>query len=1119
MPDDRPDAVPAAARDRVGRLAMRAVGRLVTFTSEREAGTATLLFLYLFLVLGALLVLKPVGSALFLDAVGAKDLPILYVLVAAVSGVVALGYGRLAGRLSIDRLVFGTNIVLIGCLVAFYLIFSSKFTPQGLYYAFYVWVNLFGILTSTQFWLLANEAFTPRQAKRLFGFVGAGGILGGIVGGWLAKFLAETVGAESLLLLCAGALFGCIALLSRLRLRRPLVVGARRRGPAPGPAVPGWKLVAGSPYLRLIGGLIFIGVVVVALAEYELSALAAATFEGREELTAFLGSYYATLNLVSLVIQLVVTGRLIRRFGVGWALALQPLALLMGGVVLLASPVLWAAMVFKGADGAFKHSVNRSASELLYLPLPMEIKGRAKTFIDIFVTRLGEGAGGLVLLGITVVYPLSVRSVTAVALGFSLIWLFIAWKLRGAYTEAFRAVLADHEGPAPADPLSTGEPLTRAALVAALTSEDEIQVGRALTILERLGDNLRLFTPQLALLLGHDAPAVRSRALDVLRLARAIRLLPAVRPLLIDPAQPVRAAAARFLAVHDHDAAIAGLGAAIDPLLTDDDPDVRTAGIALAARDPAHLDSARAALVGLIGDDSLSARLAATDAFLLLLPESPLRELLPTLLIDHDPRVVRAAIDAVGSGSDPRYLPLLISLLGLRPFRRGAVRALRCYEADALVPLRAALLDERLTVAHRLEIPKVLERIGSRAAADLLLGAVPPLERSRLRQGAIRGLNRLREHHPEVTLDGRRVERALLYEARQLFLHSTRLAPVAAGQGRDSLPAVALREHMDGARERMSRLLGLIYPARDILNAYRAAQSRQAFVRESALEYFDALLPEGGIRSVMLPLLADDSGAQALARAAEHLFGFPQLTLDEALLDLARSGEPWLRIVAAKAAAAAGLSPPPVEALDPTAASDRLLASLTAELVALTELDPARFTADAFPEPALLTVARWAARTVRARPDLTEGAMSTTAADRPPMTLLERVAFLRRVPLFSRISTENLADIGQIAEEVEYRAGTVLVGEGDAVAGLWIVVSGALELEGAQTDRPATVRPSESFGELLVIDRDPSPVTVVVAEGGARTLLLRADAVADLLEDQFDLVQAIFRALSRASKP
>ena len=160
------------------------------------------------LVMASLYVLKPVRNALFLDGIGIAQLPYVLLLVALVGGGTAALFSRFTARIGLSRLVPAVFAVLILCLVAFRLLL-----PQGLawsYYLFYVWVNIYGLMATSLLWLLAGTLFNARQARRLFGVIGAAGIVGAILGGGVTTGLVEVVGTENLLLLCAGMLVLCL---------------------------------------------------------------------------------------------------------------------------------------------------------------------------------------------------------------------------------------------------------------------------------------------------------------------------------------------------------------------------------------------------------------------------------------------------------------------------------------------------------------------------------------------------------------------------------------------------------------------------------------------------------------------------------------------------------------------------------------------------------------------------------------------------------------------------------------------------------------------------------------------------------------------------------------------
>ncbi|MBD3167019.1 MFS transporter, partial [bacterium] len=152
---------------------------------REEAGRAFLMFAYLFLVIASLLIFKPVSTSLFLMNLGYEQLAWAYILVAAVSAVVVPLYTRFTSSARIVRLNLGSILVTVVSLLIIWVILKRGNEPDWFLYTFYVLVALVAVFLTTQFWLLANYVFDVREARRVFGFLGAGGIAGGITGGYL----------------------------------------------------------------------------------------------------------------------------------------------------------------------------------------------------------------------------------------------------------------------------------------------------------------------------------------------------------------------------------------------------------------------------------------------------------------------------------------------------------------------------------------------------------------------------------------------------------------------------------------------------------------------------------------------------------------------------------------------------------------------------------------------------------------------------------------------------------------------------------------------------------------------------------------------------------------------
>lgn len=412
--------------------------RLVDFlfgVRKAEVGLAAVLFSGYGLILLTYFFLKPARDSLFLVGPGPSNLPAVFVLIALVALPVTLVYGRLARILDLNRLIQLTSAVLIGCLLLLRWLLALEI--WWIYYAFYVWVDIYGILTTSQFWLFANSVLDSAQAKRIFAVVNLGGILGAIIGGESAGFLVGVVEipTRDLLLFCAGFLALSTILLNRAgRLARP---PAR----TPAPAAPLQEPVRNSlrevrsmlrdhRHLAGIGGLLFLSAVVATLVVFQFKTVAVQAYPDQQELAAFLGKFYGRLNIVSLLLQTFLTYRLIRFWGVSGAILLLPLGLLFTSVGMLAVPTLWGAVILRGIDGSLRPSVDKTGRELLFLPVPLEVKKRAKVFIDLFVDRWSRGLAGGLLLVLTSFLHFSVNWISMAIIVLAGLWVVLALAVR-----------------------------------------------------------------------------------------------------------------------------------------------------------------------------------------------------------------------------------------------------------------------------------------------------------------------------------------------------------------------------------------------------------------------------------------------------------------------------------------------------------------------------------------------------------------------------------------------------------------------------------------------------------------------------------------------------------------
>ena len=187
-------------------------------------------------------------------------------------------------------------------------------------------------------------------------------------------------------------------------------------------------------HLAGIGGLLSLTMLVATLVDFQFKTVAVEAYPDQQELAVFLGKFYGRLSLVSLLLQTFLTYRLIRFWGVSGAILLLPLGLLLTSVGMLAVPTLWGAVLMRGIDGSLRPSVDKTGRELLFLPVPMEVKKRAKVFIDLFVDRWSRGLAGGLLLILTSFLHLPVNWISVMVLVLAGLWVVLAAVVRQGHT-------------------------------------------------------------------------------------------------------------------------------------------------------------------------------------------------------------------------------------------------------------------------------------------------------------------------------------------------------------------------------------------------------------------------------------------------------------------------------------------------------------------------------------------------------------------------------------------------------------------------------------------------------------------------------------------------------------
>jgi len=380
----------------------RETGRPAATADDRETRLRTLgLFLFFFLVIAAFWVQKPLRTSRFLADIGPQMLPLVKLGTALLVLPAVLLYSALAARNRRAALVTCfAAVFFVGSLVFWWLLSAPRADMPALPWAYFFYVDVFNSVMVALFWSFANDLNTPEQARRTYGVVGAGGIAGGAVGSAVTGWSVEPLGAANLLLVCA-ALLVLIAVLARLLARQPAAVERRpERGPAAAmrEAVAGARLTAASPYLLAIAAIVGCYEIASNVIDYQFNTAVAARFRTEVAMAAFLGRFSTVANVAALLVQVALTGWILRRWGPRVGLLILPLVLGAGSLGFLCVPLFGVVAATFFGDAALGYSLNQSTKELLYTPTDGASKYQAKAFIDIFLMRLAKGISALVIL-------------------------------------------------------------------------------------------------------------------------------------------------------------------------------------------------------------------------------------------------------------------------------------------------------------------------------------------------------------------------------------------------------------------------------------------------------------------------------------------------------------------------------------------------------------------------------------------------------------------------------------------------------------------------------------------------------------------------------------------------
>ncbi|RXP56179.1 hypothetical protein EC396_07870 [Lutibacter sp. HS1-25] len=842
---------------------------------EEELHKTLLLQLNIFLLITTLLIVKPTINSLFLSELTSDALPLGYVLTAIMAIIGSYFYDKILEKNPLNKVIEGTIIGSVISLVIFGIAFTFNIAGGFILYIPYVWVAIFGLLTASQFWILANLVYNVREAKRIFGFIGAGAIAGGIFGGYLTSILTTFLRTEVLLFVAAFIVFFCLPITKYIWKTEVVKLNTFQVSLRSDPKVESpFKLIKQSKLLSLIAIVIGLSVLVAKLVDYQYSDYASRLIEDQEELTSFFGFWFSTLSVISLLVQLFLTKRIVGTFGVGKSLLWLPSGVFIGSILLLFIPQIWVIIVIKIIDGSLKQSVNKAATELLSIPIPIDIKKKTKTFTDVVVDSIATGLAGFILIFFVNGLDISSTYISLIIIALISVWLYFIYHLRIEYIVSFKNLF---------DTTQVKKEKTVKKEIAVTSIIDTVNKvlnngseGQILHMLQKTleAKDERFFTAIKALLI-HESPKVRALAIENLYFLKSENLCFQIETMVNDRDQQVTTAAFRYLLKKYNNDTI-DLFAKYLNRKDDTIANAALIGLSLELRNHPLLQNrfnlenriqiALQQSVELTSEEQKTNKIQAILEAIGNARVENFYHILNTQLQSSNQTIQNTAILCCAKTLDQRFIPTIIDFLSGKETRKSATDALFSYGEPINEILVKRIKEESIAIEDAVHAIAVIEKFASQKAISCLKKLTDETEHT-IKIEAIEALKRLKWKYPNLYIKDRYIvdkvlDECHLYQNTLSVIHSQiviqykkkdylkeNLEVIEARNGLMQL----LEQRLDRQLQRIFRFLGIKYPPNDvepILNIILNGKEEQ---RIHAIEFLDNIL-DNQLKKELIPI-------------------------------------------------------------------------------------------------------------------------------------------------------------------------------------------------------------------------------------------------------------------------
>ncbi len=1048
------------------------------------------------------------AEGLFLTRFGVEYYPNLLLITPFLVLFATTLYGAYAGRVSSNRMMAYSAMVPIPFIIG--LRICMEWELSWVYFALFAFVLAYAAVLATSWAVYLPGHYDVQEAKRLLPFINSGLLIGAVAGGLIVAALVPMIGAANVILLWLGALLGIIVVVQTVGKLFTAMDADTRKTQAPSQRTAAKKpgvldhLKEGVSYSRASALFMTTAIATIAtmmalqIIDFEYSKIFARAYPDSAQLTSFLGIVDGLTTVLALLIQWFVVPRCIRSMGVQGTNLIFPTLLTLSFAGIIAAPILLTGIFSRFTRSSLQPSLRGTTRTLILNAVPRKTSALVRSFNTGIVLPVGQIAGALVLvslkgLSIPILFP-------ALGLLISAFYLFYSYLQNKAYGNALLDLLKedkvnlldlgddelkqlDATAVAAISERLRPDQASREALRAGLPDDDNPQERvaaqeevslAAIELLRTVGskpafDALRKHLP-------YDSPRLTAAALEALAAIGGESAVETLRPYVEDAEQVVR------LAAIDGLRQLGDTGLARHMAATLDDPDMqvraRALSVVLSQPPSAATERANQLWETMLDADDKDTRIAALSVFAGI-PDPPLQGRLYRALDHPDADISRAALASLHELAAAGRIQALDSALLHKledpevELREQTLQVLAAMGTDeALNHMLVLLDDEQPSVQEALA--NAIKPFGKRAVEPLMACLQSPQRSFRAKESALLALGRLDGVQADQFLTFWESELRELYRDKLMLTHLKSEAPQAADTF--TFLQVALQ---DAYERRLSLLIQLLSVwsspevARLVANGL---EDEDRSKRAQALEALESL-SERRFTRLFLPILEADGERDAWRDLAQRQWSLTYPEVDGILDDCCQSTDKWI-----------------------------LIGAMLSEQVRTA-------AANGNWQQRLCTLERDAEDAdVR---EIAQQLLGLAAAE-PGLALTDILLFLKRVPLFSQMSLNQLRAIaGQLVER-HFSSTETIFDEGDFSRDLYLILTGQVDIvqqRGDTLQTLVTLNDGDYFGDMAIFEERPRSAGAVAASD-SRLLMLSPEGFRQTITQEPAISFEIFRELS-----